>query len=119
MQINYPLRISKKGSIQTVVNEEQHIRQLIEQVLFTAQSERVNRPNFGCGINQLVFAPNSDALATATQVLVQGSLQQWLGEIIRTESVEIKNEDSILRVTVQYVIIRNQKRQISAFTRSV
>ncbi len=104
---------------QTAINEEHHIRHLIEQVLFTAQGERVNRPNFGCGINQLVFAPNSDVLATATQVLVQGSLQQWLGDIIRTESVEINNEDSILRVTVQYVVIRSQKRLVSSFTRGV
>jgi phage baseplate assembly protein W len=112
------MRISEKGSTQTISDEELHIRHLIEQVLFTAQGERVNRPTFGCGINQLVFATNSDVIATATQVLVQGSLHQWLGDIIRTESVEIKNEDAILVITVRYVIIRNNKPQISSFTRS-
>ena len=116
MQFNYPLRIDEKGRIQ-IVKEEEHIRQLIEQVLFTAQGERVNRPTFGSGIDQLVFAPNSDVLGTATQVLVQGALQQWLGDIIRAESVEVMNENSVLCVTVQYVIIRNQQRHVANFTR--
>ena len=67
---------------------DDHIRDLIEQVLFTAPGERVNRPNFGSGLLQLVFAPNSDELAAATQFLVQGALQQWLGDLIQVEGVE-------------------------------
>ena len=78
MQYNYPFRIDERGRTATV-SEELHIRQLIEQVLFTAQGERVNRPNFGSGINELVFAPNNDELATATQFLVQGALPTVVG----------------------------------------
>jgi uncharacterized protein len=92
---------------------------LIEQVLFTAPGERVNRPNFGSGLMQLVFAPNSDALAAATQLSVQSSLQQWLGDLIQVESVDVESEESTLRVTVQYVIRRTQERQVQAFTRTV
>ena len=98
-----------------LANDEEHIRQLIEQVLLTAQGERVNRPTFGSGINQLLFAPNSDELAAATQLLVQGALQQWLGELIQVESVNIKNENSSLHILIQYRIKRNQERQIAEF----
>jgi uncharacterized protein len=118
MQYNYPFRIDERGRT-ALVSEEVHIRQMIEQVLFTAPGERVNRPNFGSGINELVFAPSSDELATATQFLVQGALQQWLGDLIHVESVEIESEESKLRVSVQYIIKQTQQRQIDKFTREV
>jgi phage baseplate assembly protein W len=118
MQYNYPFRIDERGRTASV-SEEVHIRQMIEQVLFTAQGERVNRPNFGSGINELVFAPNSDELATATQFLVQGTLQQWLGDLIHVESVEIESEESTLRVSIQYIIKQNQQRRIDKFIREV
>ena len=74
------------GSADT--DDDDHIYDLIYQVLFTSPGERVNRPEFGCGLKQMVFLPNSDALATATQQLVAGSLQRWLGEVIAVEKVE-------------------------------
>lgn len=118
MQFNHPFRIDEKGRTVTV-EQEQHIRQLIEQVLFTIQGERVNRPTFGTNINQLVFAPNSDELATATQFLVQGALQQWLGDLINVESVKVESEESTLHVSVEYSIRRNQERRTQTFTREI
>src|SRR5215212_3512268 len=115
MQFIYPFKIDKNGRTATTANEEDHIRQLIEQVLFTSLGERVNRPNFGTGINQLVFAPNSDELATATQFLIQAALQQWLGDLIRVELVKTESEGSTLRISVQYVITRSQQRRIQNF----
>jgi phage baseplate assembly protein W len=88
-------------------------------VLFTSPGERVNRPTFGCGLLQLVFAPNSDELATATQFLAQGALQTWLGELIQVEAVQVRSDDSTLEVTVQYVVRRDQQRQVAEFSRSV
>ena len=79
---------------------EQHVHALIEQVLFTAPGERVNRPTFGCGLMQLVFAPNSDALAATSQLLIQGALQQLLGDLIVVDSVQVENDDATLRVTI-------------------
>ncbi|MEO7701874.1 MAG: GPW/gp25 family protein [Opitutus sp.] len=93
-----------------------HIRDLIEQVLFTAPGERVNRPDFGCGLMQLVFAPNSDQLSAATQMIVQGSLQQWLGDLIQVDGVEVLNEDSVLHVVIRYTIRRTQVVQVAEFT---
>jgi hypothetical protein len=118
LKFNFPFTIDEKGRTATV-DEEEHIRQMIEQVLFTAPGERVNRPTFGSGIYQLVFAPSSDELVTATELLVQGALIQWLGDLISVEAVEVKSEDSTLHVTVQYKIRRNQQKKVAEFRRGV
>jgi hypothetical protein len=101
------------------VDEATHIRQLIEQVLFTVPGERLNRPDFGSGLLQLVFAPNSDNLATATQFLVQGNLQQWLGDLIVVDEVSVSSQESRIEVTVRYTVRRSQQRQVAQFSREV
>jgi len=116
LQIDYPLHFDGRGHT-AITTTEDHIRDMIEQVLFTSPGERVNRPTFGCGLLQLIFAPNSDALAAATQFTVQGALQQWLGELILVEGVDVENEDSTLRVVVRYIIRPTQQRQVALFTR--
>lgn len=116
MQIDYPFRIDGRGRT-AGTDQDDHIRDLIEQVLFTSPGERVNRPDFGSGLMQLVFAPNSDELATATQFMVQGALQQWLGDLIQVEKVEVESHDAELRVLIQYVIRRTQERQVAEFKR--
>jgi phage baseplate assembly protein W len=118
MQIDYPFHFDGSGRTART-GDDDHIRDLIEEVLFTSPGERVNRPTFGTGLMQLVFAPNSDELATATQFLVQGALQQWLGELIQIETVDVQNKESALMVTVRYVVRRSQKRQVAQFTREV
>jgi uncharacterized protein len=118
MQVDYPLAFDTRGRTAST-GEDEHIRDLIEQVLFTSPGERVNRPTFGSGLLQLVFAPNSDALAAATQVSVQGALQQWLGDLIVVEAVDVRSEDSTLEVLVQYVVRRTQERRVGQFARGV
>ena len=116
MNIDYPYHFDTRGRT-AATDYEDHIRDMIEQVLFTAPGERVNRPTFGCGLMQLIFAPNSDTLAAATQLTVQAALQEWLGNLIKVEGVEVNAQESSLSVLVQYVIIRTQSRQLSQFTR--
>jgi phage baseplate assembly protein W len=99
--LDFPFHIDGRGRSAEVADDA-HIRDLIYQVLFTNPGERVNRPDFGCGVRQLVFMPNSDALAAATQLVVQGSLQRWLENLIRVESVTVESVDSVLRVAVVY-----------------
>ncbi len=118
MHIDYPYHFDDRGRT-AQAGDDDHIRDLIEQVLFTTPGERVNRPTFGSGLMQLVFAPNSDALAAATQLSVQSSLQQWLGHLIQLEAVSVENEDASLYVTVQYMIRRTQERRVEQFTRVV
>ncbi|HEY0737925.1 MAG TPA: GPW/gp25 family protein [Herpetosiphonaceae bacterium] len=118
MQIDYPFHFDRRGHTADT-SEDEHIRDLIEQVLFTAPGERVNRPTFGSGLLQLVFAPNSDVLAAATQASVQGALQQWLGDLIQIEAVQVRAIDSTLEVLIQYVVRRSQQRQVAQFQRAV
>jgi phage baseplate assembly protein W len=116
MNFDFPYHFDNRGRTADT-DDEDHIRDLIEQVLFTAPGERVNRPDFGSGLQRLVFAPNSDELAAATQFLVQASLQQWLGDLIEVVEVDVQNEDSTLRISVQYLIRRTQQQQTAQFSR--
>ena len=118
MNIDHPLHFDARGRT-AEATDEAHLRQMIELVLFTDPGERVNRPTFGSGLRQLVFAPNSDALAAATQMSVQGALQQWLGDLISVEAVEVSNRDSTLEVKVQYVVRRTEDRRVAQFQRSL
>jgi len=92
-----------------------HIRDMIEQILFTSPGERVNRPTFGSGTAQLVFEPNSDVLAAVQQQAIQAGLQQWLSDLIRVQSVNVSANDSTLQVTVVYTIIQAQQQQTQQF----
>ena len=92
-----------------------HVRDLVEQVLFTAPGERVNRPDFGSGLLGLLFEPNSEALAAATRLGVESALQRWLGELIQVEAVQVRALDSQLEVTVQYVVRLTQERRVERF----
>lgn len=115
MNVDFPLHWDRRGRTARAEGDE-HIRDLIEQLLFTSPGERVNRPNFGSGVMQLVFAPNSPELAATTQFLVQGALQQWLGGLIEVEAVQVESEDAVLRVDVQYVVRRSGERQVARFS---
>jgi phage baseplate assembly protein W len=114
MNLAYPFRIDGRGR-SAISPEEEWIRGLIEQLLFTLPGERVMRPDFGSGILQLVFAPNSPELAAATQMVVQGALQQALSGLIVVEGLSVEAIDSTLRITIQYVIRRSQSRVTQTF----
>ncbi|MFZ1474276.1 MAG: GPW/gp25 family protein [Anaerolineae bacterium] len=116
MNIAYPFRFDGGGRTATA-DDDRHIRDLIEGVLFTNPGERVNRPDFGSGLGQLLFAPNSPELATAVQFLAQGALQQWLGDLIAVERVQVDAVDSALSVQVDYVVQRTQQRGTAQFSR--
>ena len=85
-----------------VVGRDRHIREMIEQVLFTAPGERAMRPDFGCGVKELLFQPASDALAAATQQMIHGALLRWLEDVISVQRVSVVVADSALVVTVVY-----------------
>ena len=115
MNLAYPYQFSPLGRTAEAA-DARHVRDLIEQVLFTIPGQRVMRPDFGSGVAQLVFAPNSAELASATQMLIQGSLQQWLGEVIVVQGVRVEANDAVLSITVQYSIRSNDQTQVQTFT---
>ena len=94
-------------------DDDEHIRDLIEQVLFTAPGERVNRPTFGSGVLQLVFAPNSDELAAATRLSVQAALQRWLGDLIEVDEVQVDSRRLDAPIDVRYVVRRTGEQALA------
>jgi Bacteriophage baseplate protein W len=99
--LGFPLRLDGRGRT-ALATEEEYLCGLVEAVLFTRPGERVNRPGFGSGVHALVFAPSGDELAQTTQALVQGSLQHWLGDLLRVEEVRVAAVESRLTVTITY-----------------
>jgi phage baseplate assembly protein W len=117
VNVDFPFHFDGRGRTATTGGDD-HVRDLIEQLLFTVPGERVNRPDFGSGLLQLTFAPLSDELATATQLLVQGALEQWLGDLIAVERVAVAREDAVLTVIVEYVVQRSGERRTDTFERA-
>jgi len=118
MNIDFPFHFDNRGRT-AETDDDDHIRDMIEQVLFTSPGERVNRPTFGSGLMQLVFQPNSNELATTTQFLVQGALQQWLGDLIEVNDVDVESDDSTLLVTIKYTVRRTQQQKVAQLQRGV
>lgn len=116
LHVGYPLSFDHRGRT-GARGYERYVRELVEQVLFTNPGERVNRPEFGCGVLQLVHAPNSDQLAAAVQVSIQSSLQRWLGELLSVEALEVEHADSTLRISLVYRLLANGQRQFETFER--
>ena len=116
--VDYPYHPDGRGRT-AVTDDADYVRDLIEQVLFTAPGERVNRPDFGSGLLQLVFASNSDALAGAVETSVQAALQRWLGDLVLVEAVDVTSEDATLAVRVRYVLRKTRERTVAEFTRTV
>ena len=114
MHLRFPYAIDGRGRTAEAAHAD-WVRGLIEQVLFTAPGERVMRPDFGSGVMQLVFAPNSVELAATTRTLVQGALQHWLAGVIRVEDVTVDTADATLAVTVTYVTLRTALRTTDTF----
>jgi uncharacterized protein len=117
MNIDYPYRFDGRGRT-GLTDDDDHIRDMIEQFLFTEPGERVNRPDFGSGLLQLVFAPNSPELAAAVQHIIQAGLQRWLGDVVTIHELAVSSEDATLRVELAYLVTRTEEARTAVFERS-
>ncbi|MCL4705836.1 GPW/gp25 family protein [bacterium] len=117
MNIDFPFHFDHRGRAATT-SDDDHIRDMIEQFLFTNAGERVNRPDFGSGLLQKIFESNSPELAAALQFTIQAGLQRWLGDLIEVQALEVTSEESTLRVLVQYAVRRTGERRQETFARS-
>jgi phage baseplate assembly protein W len=115
--LDFPFHIDQRGFSASTTDED-HVRDMVEQVLFTAPGERVNRPDFGSGLLRLVFEPNSPELAAALQYSIRASLQRWLGDLIQVQNVDVTVQDSTLTVLVQYLVRATGAAQTATFQRS-
>jgi uncharacterized protein len=117
LNIDFPFHFDHRGRTANT-DENDHIRDMIEQFLFTNAGERVNRPDFGSGILQLIFAPNSPELAATLQFTIQAGLQQWLGDIVEIQELSVNSQDSSLQVNLTYKVRRTGEITAATFTRS-
>lgn len=115
MNIDFPFHFDRWGHTATT-SYENHIRDLIEQLLFTTPGERVNRPEFGCGILSFIFSPNSPELAAALQMTIAAAIERWLGDLIDLNGLEVKSEDASLFITVQYEVQSTGEEEIVTFS---
>jgi phage baseplate assembly protein W len=118
MNIDFPYHIDGRGRT-AATDDQDHIRDLIEQLLFTNPGERVNRPDFGSGLLQMVFTPNSSELAAALQFTLQAALQQWLGDRIQLQAVQVESNEATLQVTVQYSLRDDDQTRTPQFSREI
>jgi phage baseplate assembly protein W len=116
MHIDFPWSYDNRGRT-AETSDDEHVRDMLELLIFTDPGERVNRPGFGCGLRQLVFAPNSPELAAALQFTMQAAIQRELGDVLTLEDLQVTSEDASLRVVVNYVVLRTGERERAEFPR--
>ncbi len=110
--IKYPFAIDSGQGILSEENEyAEHVEQLIKQLLFTSPGERINRPDFGCGIRRMIFAPNNTASASLAQVTIFQALETWLGSLITTEEVKVEANEETLNIAIIYILKARQERR--------
>jgi len=97
---------------------EPHVREMIEQLLFTDPGERVNRPDLGSGVRRLVFSPNSPEVASALQFVIQAGLERWLGDVLRVEALDVRSEDATLVIDLSYMVLASGESKTVRFERS-
>jgi hypothetical protein len=111
VNVRYPYGFDASGHT-AACDDTDHIEQMLEQLLFTNPGERVMQPNFGSGVAQLVFAPNSPQLAATVEYTMQGAIQQYLGDIIALQNLTVTADDSTLTIDIGY-IVRNTGQSAS------
>lgn len=104
MYVAFPYHLDGRGHTAATQSRDEHIRQLLELLLFTRPGERVNRPDFGCGLGDLVFEPNRDRLAAALEVTIVTNVGRWLGDAIALQAVDIEVQDERLVANISYRI---------------
>lgn len=118
MQIDYPFHFDGNG-LTASTTQDDHVRDMIEQVLFTSPGERVNRRDFGSGLLRSVFEPVGAPFLAATESTVRASLVQWLCDVVTIDEVVVRNNDATVEVTVRYVIRGTEERRTAQFSRDV
>jgi phage baseplate assembly protein W len=94
---------------------QDHVEQMIRQVLLTDPGERVCLPTFGAGLRRLIFAPISAQLGATTQMIVTQALTTWLGDQISVQKVTVETSaddpqstTGFVEVTIAYTLLETQ-----------
>jgi phage baseplate assembly protein W len=116
IDLAYPFAVDPTRGSTELAGYGDHVKDLIEQVLFTNPGERVNRPDFGAGLMRAVFMPEGDQALATLRATVHGNLQRWLAQVISIEGVSIDTADSTLSVTVTYKVLATNERRRDQFS---
>ncbi len=113
--LKFPFSVGDDGP--KTSSRSKHVREQIEQVLFTSPKERVFRPEFGVGVRRLVFEPNNVALRNTTLKQLNASLAEALhGEVDpRTLEIDVSNKDEKLIIHISYVLAAINRKESHAF----
>lgn len=113
----FPFRIDPVSGQAAQTPYGTHVAQMVRQVLLTSPGERADLPEFGCGLRQLLFAPNSDALQATTRLAVRKALDRWLAGQVQVTEVNVASgpggDESQLVVQVEYVLVETQSKQLT------
>lgn len=115
--VAFPLQVDRAGATARVASPVVHAEQLIEELLFTSPGERLNRPDLGCGLLELLFEQATDELRAATRFQVTSELQRWLGDVVGVVSVDVAVSGPQVAVTVVYRLLPGGEPRRAVFVR--
>ncbi len=119
----FPFHIASASGQAAEASYQDHVEQMIEQVLLTDPGERACLPEFGAGLRRLLFAPLSSQIEASAKLIVTQALNQWLANQITVRDVKVRTSDDrtspgdtsgallpdgALLIEVQYVLIETQ-----------
>jgi phage baseplate assembly protein W len=113
--IRHPFAIDEGlGTLATENDYAEHVDQLVRQVLLTSPGERINRPDFGCGVKRMVFAPNAKVTAALTRVAIVEALNRWLTPVLTVSEVTVQALDETLEIRIAYALkARRENRYLN------
>ena len=109
----FPFRIDPASGQAAQTSYQAHVDQMIRQVLLTNRGERIDLPEFGCGLRQLLFAPHNSALDSTTNLIVQQALSRWMAGIITVQKVIVAPQTATdnpaqLQIQINYTMLATQ-----------
>lgn len=118
MQVTFPYLFENNRPAGSV-EDAAHVRQMLELLLFTMPGERVNRPDYGCGIQRMVFAPQNTEVVATLRTLIEAEIQRWLGDVLSLRNLQVTGEDATLQVVLTYQLASDGSVRQERFKRSV
>ncbi|SMY06260.1 GPW/gp25 family protein [Flavimaricola marinus] len=115
----FPYAHDRRGRTAQTPDFPAHVRELVEQTLLTAPGERVNRPDFGAGLLDMVFEPGSETLVEAAEFLTRSALQRFLQDVVLIEDLRVAMSEGLLTVDLTYLVIETGEREAQTVTRLI
>jgi len=111
----FPFRLDATSQRAAQTSYAEHVEQMIAQILLTTPGERVDLPQFGCGLRQLIFAPLGDSLSATLTLQINQALGQWLAGVVNVTAVAVSAADDSavlmpgnVNITVSYTLVESQ-----------